>query len=647
MKPLLKNGLAAALCAASIANVQAQTAQAQDTLIIAASKAPLSAEDFAGTVSVVTADDIQLSGARNVLEAIETLPGVSASKVAGGKSGISIRGMETNHTLILVDGRRVSDTDTNVPFADYSFNWVPMSQIERIEVVRGPVSNLYGSAALGGVINIITKKSSGRWNTDISARKGIMTTGEGGDEEVLTVSAAGPLSDRVDMSLSFEKRDQDAFRETFRDGDSTSGVQGKEIFNATFGMDFELSETDQLGFNVILGDEDRFNFPNTPDYQIDRQQTSLDYSTVVAGFDLTGRVYRSESENRLPTTGGHRNRDLVEDVFNLDFSGEINERNYLSGGFEYASEKYTQLSEPADSADFSDEFNSKSVFLQDRTQLTDTVALTWGARYDDHERFGSEVSPKLYLNWNLSEHWQIKTGYGEGFKAPAVREASEQYEFSYGYPTGPGAFVSNVFLGNGNLKPETNKTVEFGASYNNGALNGGFTLFNNDVENLISTGLISSVTNGGTTTRTYQYENVANATIRGIEGEIGYQFSDDLDARFNLTLIDHEDDETGNWLTNRSKIETSLVVTQTITRWDMTSQLTWNYTGKQYEDAANTDETTDVHTIDLSLRKVFTPNLSAQVGIYNLFDQMAAADDDDGSTNETGRLVALTLNGTF
>lgn len=646
MKPLLKTTLAVAVTAALSLNVQAGTA-AQETLVIAASKSKATVGDFAGTVSVVTAEDIQLSGARNILEAIETLPGVSASKISGGRSGVSIRGMETNHTLILVDGRRVSDTDTNVPFADYSFNWVPMLQIERIEVVRGPVSNLYGSAALGGVINIITKKAKDKWSTEVSARKGWMTTGEGGDEDVLTVAAAGALGDAVDLSLSLEQRDQDAFRDLFNNGDSSASVQGKEIINGTVNLGFDLSETDRLSLNLITGSEDRFNFPNTADYEIDRLQTSADYTTTLAGFDVTGRVYRSESDNRLPSRGGYRNRDLVEDVVNLDINGELNEHNYLSAGVEYSSEEYTQLSQPASSSDFSDEFNSKSLFFQDRTQITEDLAVTWGGRYDDHERFGSEVSPKLYLNWTVNDNWQLKTGYGEGFKAPAVREASAQYEFSYGYPTGPGAFVSNTFLGNGNLKPETNKTFELGAMYSEGALSGGFTLFNNDVTNLISTDLISSVTNGGTNVRTYQYANVADATIRGLEAELAYAFSDTLDSRFNLTLTDHEDDATGKWLTNRAQLEATLVVTQQLARWDMQSQLTWNYTGKQYEDAANADETPSVHTVDLTLRKAFTPNISAQLGIYNAFDQLAAEDDNEGSSKESGRLVALTLNGSF
>lgn len=647
MKPLFKNTLAVAVGAAISFHAQAETAS-QDKLVIAASKSQATVEDFAGTVSVVTAKDIQLSGASNILEAIDTLPGISASRTGGGRSGISIRGMETNHTLILVDGRRVSDTDTNVPFSDFQLNWVPMGQIERIEVIRGPVSNLYGSAALGGVINIITKKAEGEWITDVSARKGWATSGEGGDEDTLSIAAAGEVTDKVGLSLSLEKRDEDAYRELFAGGDSAATKAGKEIVNATAKVDVELSETDQLGVSVILGSEDRIQFPDTPDYEIDRQQLAVDYRTEVAGFEVTSRIWRSETDNRLPdSSGGYRNRDLTEDVITVDINGELNENNFLTAGVEYATEEYDQKSNPASSSDFRDEFKNASVFLQDRTEITDDVSVTWGARYDDHQRFGSEVSPKLYLNWSVSDNWQIKTGYGEGFKAPAIREASSDYELSYGYPTGPGLFTQNVFRGNSNLKPETSKTVEFGATYSNGALNGGFTLFNNDVENLISTSLVSSDTVGGTTTRTYLYSNVSRAEIRGLEAELSYDFSDALDASFNLTLTDHEDKDTGNWLTNRSQVEANLIVTYEHAPWDMQTRLAWNYQGKQYEDAANTDEAPAVDTIDLTFRKAFTPQLSAQVGVYNLFDKLAAEDDDDGSHTEKGRLVALSLNGTF
>ena len=649
MKPLLKNSLAAAVGAAIAFNVQASTdsLQAQDKLVIAASKADVTVEDFAGTVSVVSAAEIQLSGARNILEAIETLPGVTVSQTGSGRNGISIRGMETNHTLILVDGRRVSDTDTNVPFSDFQFNWVPMTMIERIEVIRGPVSNLYGSAALGGVINIITKKASDKWTADISGRGGAMVTGEQGDEQIFNIAAAGPINDRIDLALSMERRDEDAFRDSFNNGSSVASRQGKEILNATADLGIALTETDHLNLSLITGSEDRFVFPNTADYQIDRRQMALDYDTRVQGFDLKTRLYRSETDNRLPSSTGHRNRDLTEDVISIDLGGELNASNYLSAGVEYSREEYDQQSQPAATSDFSDEFRSGSLFVQDRTAITDDISITWGARYDDHQRFGSEVSPKLYLNWVLNDHWQLKTGYGEGFKAPAVREASAAYEFSYGYPTGPGSFRQNIFLGNGNLKPEVSETVELGAIYRNDRLSGGFTLFNNDVENLIQTEQISSVTSGTTTTVTNQYRNVANARITGLEAELGYAFNDDLDGRFNITLIDHEDRDTGNHLTDRSEVEANLVVTHELPVWGLQSRLAWKYTGKQYTDAANADEVPAHDTVDITFRKALGNDVYAQVGIYNLFNELAAEKDDDGDHSETGRLVSLTLSATF
>lgn len=647
MKPLTKSVLSVAVTAALSSPLAFAETQTQEALVISASKAQLSARDFAGSVSVVSAEDIQLSGATNIQEAIETLPGVSVSRTGSGRSGISIRGMETNHTLILVDGRRVSDTDTNVPFSDYQFNWVPVQMIERIEVIRGPASNLYGSAALGGVINVITKKAGDSWSTSVTGEVGDMTTGEGGDQKVLSVTAAGPLGDKADLALSMERRDEDAFRDIYADGGSTATQQGKEITNLTANLSVYVNENDSLNFNIIKGDEERTNYPNTPDYDIDRLQTSVDYQTQISGFDITGQLYRSETDNELPTTGGSRNRDLTEDVFNLDLAGAINDKHYLSAGLEYSREEYDQHSSPTATSDFSDEFKSWSLFAQDRFALTEALSLTWGGRYDDHQRFGSEFSPKLYLNWELNDNWQLKTGYGEGFKAPAVREASAGYEFSYGYPTGPSSFRQNTFLGNGNLKPETNKTFEVGANYSDGKLKGSVTVFHNDVTNLIETQEVSNVTTGTVTTVTNQYRNVANAQIVGLEAELEYPLTASLDMRINATVLDHEDKDTGLWLTNRPRHEVNLVLVYTMASWGLKSQLAWKYSGKQYEDAANTNETPAVDVVDLTFRKQFNDNVSAQFGVYNLFDELAAEDDDDGSHSETGRLVALSLTGQF
>ena len=635
--PLVISGLVSA-------QVQANSPSLQDTVVIAA-KAPVTAKDFAGSVNIVTSNDIEMSGATNLLEAIEGLPGISSSRVGSGRSGISMRGMETNHTLILVDGRRVSDTNTNVPFSDYQFSWVPVQMIDRIEVIRGPMSNLYGSAALGGVINVITKKAGDRWQTSVTAEGRNTSSGEGGDQRALVVTGAGPLSDSVDLAVSVERRDEDAYRKRFADGNSTASDEGKEITNLTADLGIYLSEDSHLNLSVISGDEDRQTFPDTQYYEIERYQAAVDFDTRIGNFDVKTRAYRSNSENYFVSSRYFHN--LTEDVLSVDLSGELSETHLLTAGIEYAVEEYEKDYETSDSKDFRDEFKAWSLFAQDAIALRDDVTLTLGGRYDDHQRFGTEFSPKAYINWDLNENWQIKGGYGEGFKAPAVREASNAYTFSYGYPTGPGMFRNNTFLGNSNLKPETNRSVELGANFYQGGFTAAVTVFRNKVDNLIEAQQISKTTTGGNTSVVSKYQNVENALINGVEAELAYDFENGVEVSFNHTFLDHEDEDTGLWLTNRSRHESTLTLTHYASSLDLTSQVEVQYSGKQYEDAANQDESPATTKVDLTLRKTFGDHLTARVGVYNLFDDLAAEDDNDGSHSEVGRQFGLSLTGNF
>jgi outer membrane receptor for ferrienterochelin and colicins len=208
-------------------------------------------------------------------------------------------------------------------------------------------------------------------------------------------------------------------------------------------------------------------------------------------------------------------------------------------------------------------------------------------------------------------------------------------------------FRMNNFLGNSDLEPETNKSIELGAVYSKDALTAGVTVFRNDVDNLIEAQQISSVTSGGTTTVTSRYENVENALITGLEAELGYSFASGLDIGFNYTFLDHEDEDSGHWLTNRSRHEAALKLTQHLTSIDVNSQLAVRYVGKQYTDAANTDERPGHTVVDVTFRKEFNNYFTARAGVYNLFDDLAADSDDNGSHTEVSRQFGLNLTGTF
>lgn len=649
---------AAALLPLAVSQVNADTSQQDDFVITA--KAPVGVDDFAGSVTTISAEDIQLSGATNILEAIQMVPGLSFNSVsarATGRSGVSIRGMENNHTLILVDGRRISNSDTNVPFSDFQYNWVPLVAVERIEVVRGPLSSLYGSAALGGVINIITRDAGDRWSSTVEAQVSRTNSGDGGDGEQLSASIAGPVSERFDVALAVEKQDNDPYKKSFAASNSSANKEGRETVNAVFKAGVDLSDVDRLGLNVVHSSDDRTQFPETPSYDIQRNQISLEYLTEISGFNVAASVYRSTSDNDLLSqTYVHR---LSEDVATIDLTGALNDRHYLIAGVEYADEEYHKDYDSASPNAFKDSFSSWSAFAEDRFALTPDLSLTWGGRFDDHERFGNAFSPKAYFNWDVNEQWQLKAGYSQGFKAPAVKDASDDYYFSYSYPIafgGPGgspsAFLKNEFVGNSELREETSKAFELGANYSSGDFTGGVTLFHNSVKDLISTNEISRVTTPAgpgmsITTSRMRYENVRNARITGIEAELGYRFSEALDAEFNASVIDHEDKDTGKWLTNRARLEANLSMTHRMPAWDLKSRVQVKYNGKQYVDSANTNETPASTVVDVNFRKGLGDSAYASFAVKNLFNDFAAEDDQNDGTSEMGRQYLITVGATF
>lgn len=136
----------------------------EETLVVTAAATEQSVKDAPASISVITQQDLQRRPVQNLKDVLREVPGVQLTNEGDNRKGVSIRGLSSGYTLILVDGKRVNSRNAVFRHNDFDLNWIPVDAIERIEVVRGPMSSLYGSDALGGVVNIITKKSvsSGR-----------------------------------------------------------------------------------------------------------------------------------------------------------------------------------------------------------------------------------------------------------------------------------------------------------------------------------------------------------------------------------------------------------------------------------------------------------------------------------------------------
>ncbi|MFN0184717.1 MAG: TonB-dependent receptor plug domain-containing protein, partial [Aquabacterium sp.] len=175
----------------------AQTApddRAAQVVVVTAARHAMPAADAPASLSVVTRDDVRARGADNVLEAIRGDIGLSMQgRAVGGRQVLGIRGLDSKHTLFLVDGRRIGASDGTVGASDFQYDWIAAEDIERIEIVRGPLSVLYGSEALGGVINIITREPGERWRLGAAVEGSMADGGRGGGGHRVSMRADGPL----------------------------------------------------------------------------------------------------------------------------------------------------------------------------------------------------------------------------------------------------------------------------------------------------------------------------------------------------------------------------------------------------------------------------------------------------------------------
>ena len=612
--------IAGAVVLANTTNISA--VEAEDTIFVTA-KAPIAAEEFSGSVSVVTSEQIKLSGATTVAEALGKLPGVFVGAGTGNaQNEIRIRGMAGEYGLILIDGKRVPNAERNISSSPANrSNWVSIENIERIEVIRGAASSLYGADALSGVINIITKKAGDEWRNSITVSGGDVT-GDGGAYSGINLATLGKINDTFDFSLNLDQQTEDEILNS----DGTSQRSERDLTNTQMKLGINLDEEERLELGVIYGEEEAKAVGDN----LEQEKTllSLDYTNTFNDFNTA--VSASAGRDNVDDDG----TDWVIEDKNLgfDLDGSISESQYINMGISYREE-----SAERDNLNFSDTFKSSSLYGQDIIKLNQDNSLTLGFSFEDHNKYGSAFSPKLYWGNTLSNEWGIKLGYSEGRIAPAVREGSSDYVINAG-PT-------RTYRGNDDLKPEDSKTTEFSVSYGGDEIFASITVFNSDVENLITTQDVNS----SAAISDNVYSNVNKAEIRGLEGEISWDLNAISQLSFNYTYTDavNKDggDNDGKQISDRPKHVANVTYNQEVGSLDANVYVALQGVSSQYTDSANTNEIAGYGTLDLGLVKQVTDSFELSANIININDRVVL--DDSNKAIHAGRELRLAITGNF
>ncbi len=569
IKPLAL-ALSAALMAPGLALAQdnQQNPRELGTVVVSASGFEQEIKEAPASISVITREELENKKIVNLADALSEIPGVDALGGTGKTGGlnISIRGMPSDYTLVLIDGRRQNVSGDVAPngFNETSNNFIPpIAAIERIEVIRGPMSTLYGSDAMGGVVNIITRKVAREWMGQVGLSMAIPQDSDFGSTLNTNVYLSGPLiQDKLGVQIrgSFMDRGETKIQNPPAGNVSTRGPAPVEGRNYSAGAKFTFTPTKEHDFWLDL-DRSRQSYDNSEgqlgtigntggyadSQRFNRDQIAIGHRSRFAAGTWESSLMHAETETlgRLITTdvdparaGQPRLLENTNLVLDTKFIAPIGDSHLVTMGAQYLD---SQMKDGVVAEKF--KTDTKSLFVEDEWRIIDSLALTTGLRYDHNNRFGGQLSPRAYLVWSANQNLTVKGGISRGYKTPKVN----QLHGGVNGVTGQGTVVT---VGNPDLKPETSTSTEVGFTYDNqrGWLTN-LTLFNNDFKNKITSetlyncGFVGAPAgcvvnpNIPNSQETFSWSyNADKAVTRGLEFGTKFPLAQDLTLSANYTF---------------------------------------------------------------------------------------------------------------
>lgn len=507
-------------------------------VVVTANRYALLEVEAPAALSVVTRADIESRGAANVLEALRGETGIAMQgRTIAGRKSFGIRGMDSKHTLFLVDGKRLSASDGVIGHSDFQLDWIPVQDIERIEVVRGPMSVLYGAEALGGVVNIITRRPGAQWAGGASVQLTQSDDTRGGAGERAAVHAAGPLGRDWTLSAGVSHNHQEALMQAA--DPRLSEIEGRRRSDLSLGLGWRPAAGHRIEADWRAGDELRDGvgretrgarryYDNLT--TLTRHQASLGWSADWAGPPRLQTQLRAYA-TRLEMSNARSNgvvalmpERLDDRVVEGQLSFDPTPGQTLLAGFERRTETLHITGLPGGRSSVAHD----ALYLQDEIRLAPKLSLTAGLRVDRHELYGREWSPRLYAVWHPAPRWTVKGGYAHGFKAPTLKQIA------------PGAAEDqgpNTFLGNPQIRPESSDNLEIGIGRDAGGLALQAMVFHNRVRDLIYTRLIGRIAGRDT----YVYDNRDRATLRGAELSARWALTRGFGLGLNYQYLEAED----------------------------------------------------------------------------------------------------------
>jgi outer membrane cobalamin receptor len=560
-------------------------------LVITPSRIEESLEETDRKVEVITQKDIEESGAKDVSEVLSVLPSVSMTNYGGlgALKNIRMRGATPSQILILMDGKPLNSPRDG----EVDLSTIPLDNIERIEVMPGAASSIYGSQAMGGTINIITK------NPPKSGQKAEFTTRFGSFRTFIESLSQGARVGKFGYIVSGGYKSSEGFR-------ANSAFNSKD-FNSKF--DYKLNDYNTIGascgfYKSRAGTPGPITSPDNDDIQVQLknyidlswdskldEKTGLyarvynDYDRLEFSENSAGSIFDTPLSRAIHTT---KVRGL-----DLRFDKELFDFYQLIAGYNYVQ----NLNDSTSSAKHN--YNVNAAYLENQFNISDKAKLSLSGRIDDYSNFGTEFNPSVNFLYNLWQDAKIHTSVAKSFRAPTFNDL---YWPDEGWAKG-----------NPDVKPEKGINYELGFDKKvNKYFSTGITYYRNDFSNLINWAPDEN--------DVWQPKNVGRATINGVELVNKFYPLENLEIGLDYTFLCARDKKTNKYLIYqpKNKIDFSLKYKE-FHGFDF--ELVGNWIGQRFHDSANTIKVKPYCLLNFNVTKKIKENYTVFFSIDNLLNK--------------------------
>lgn len=544
-------------------------AEEQSPIIVTATRTAQTVDDSLASVTVITQKEIEQQQANDLRDLLTSISGIDMYNNGGigKKTQISIRGTSSSHVLVLVDGIKVGSA-TN---GDIAFQHIPVSQIERIEIVRGPRASLYGSEAVGGVIQIFTKKGQGKEQANLEVGYGSFTTNK------ISAGFSGK-TDNTTYSINASHLKTAGFdaktgTETDNDGYNNNSI--------TFNASHKISKTSSLNLNMMRASgHTEYDGTSTNNTNYEQETTGLLYTfSPVENWNV--KLSASESQDNTDnfsdlTFKSSHNTQRRQYSWQNDIN--IGTSQLLTIGVDYQNDIVDSTTNYNETSR-----NNTAGFLQHQWfGVNNDIQV--GLRNDKNQAFGSHTTGNLAWGHNFSNSMRLITSYGTAFKAPTFNDLY--------YPG----------KGDPNLVPENSETTEIELRKNHSWGNASVSIYHTKIDNLII----------------WPPANVDKAEINGFELRLNTKIAG-WDTKVELSLLDPRDKTTDKILRRRTKESLRLDMDKTSGKWS--TGFSFIGQGYRFDDKENTDKVNGYGIINLRTSYAVSKKLSIKWKIENLLDK--------------------------